>query len=99
LLASSRLFPYTTLFRSGLGHHDDGGGAVGDLGGRARGDRPVLAEGGAQLGEGLGGRVAAHALVGGEDDRLAAPLGDLDRGDLVRSEEHTSELQSRENLV
>src|SRR5436309_9869908 len=59
----STLFPYTTLFRSGLAGHGRAGGvddgAVGDV-------HPVV--GGV---EGLGGR----------------------------SGEHTSELQSRENLV
>src|SRR5690606_18377887 len=38
---------------------------------------------------------AGHAVIGSE---LAGDLG-LDVGDKLRSEEHTSELQSRENLV
>ena len=51
-------------------------GAVGDLRGRAGGDGAVLGEGGAQLGEGLGGGVAADALVLGDDDRVALALRD-----------------------
>ena len=52
------------LLGLGLAHHDDRGGAVGDLGGRAGGDGAVLAERRAQLAQRLGGGVAADALVG-----------------------------------
>src|SRR5690606_41983546 len=56
----STLFPYTTLFRSGVDF------------------------------EGLGlAHVGLHVAVG----------HGAEGGDVVRSEEHTSELQSRENLV
>src|SRR2546421_2620065 len=64
----STLFPYTTLFRSGIA-------VLGGLGDRAR------------LGED-GGRE-----VGLEPALAHRPPGDL------RSEEHTSELQSRSDLV
>src|SRR3712207_7144579 len=81
----STLFPYTTLFRSDL--HD------------VRLDRPGLGALGqvgvpAVVGE-LVGR--AHDLDQGDEPAVAA-LADLDDG-LGRSEEHTSELQSRQYLV
>ena len=58
-------------------------GAVGDLRGRAGGDRAVLAERRAQPDQRLGRRVAADALVGADDDRVALALRDRDRDDLV----------------
>src|SRR3712207_7586198 len=73
----STLFPYTTLFRSGV---EDGSrprrDAEGDVGD---------AERGLDLGQ----------LGLDQPD----PLDGLDRGRLPRSEEHTSELQSRQYLV
>src|SRR3712207_7812123 len=69
----STLFPYTTLFRSGL--HPQRLHVEVDL-------RLHRVQ-----------RVEAHH---GEDDVVAAALG---VGDDVRSEEHTSELQSRQYLV
>src|SRR3712207_8708370 len=68
----STLFPYTTLFRSGVG-----------------GDRPPL------LGERVG---PAGQLVGGEEQHAGVlSVGVVGEG--LRSEEHTSELQSRQYLV
>src|SRR2546429_3932279 len=72
----STLFPYTTLFRSGLV-------------------------------ESTGGRVSAATRLAGPHLRLAETCSVdrgvdcvvLDRVDLARSEEHTSELQSRLHLV
>src|SRR3712207_7369704 len=66
----STLFPYTTLFRSSGGLHDEGLVAVTDL-------KAATAH---------GGEVGA---AGDEGDLVALP----------RSEEHTSELQSRQYLV
>src|SRR2546427_7691629 len=63
----STLFPYTTLFRSGIQH-----GGIGGL-------QPA--------GAAVAAPVFAHAR-----DRLA-------RAPALRSEEHTSELQSQSNLV
>src|SRR5690349_23404528 len=79
----STLFPYTTLFRSAA----RGGGSTAAAGPRpARGGRGARARG--------DGRRAAHgpghAARRGAGDRAPA------RG---RSEEHTSELQSRRDLV
>ena len=71
------------LLGGGLGGHDDGGAAVGDLRGVAGGDVAGLVERGPQTGQRLGGGLAADALVGVEDDRVALALGDLDRDDLV----------------
>src|SRR5690242_21405397 len=65
----STLFPYTTLFRSGVDHLAPVVGAL------------------EQLGDGEGHRataVARHVV---------------EQRDLLRSEEHTSELQSHVNLV
>src|SRR2546430_7561685 len=85
----SPLFPYTTLFRShqaALRHrHDRDAAVVGEVRGDARlqRDRRGL---GAEL-EGAAGEIVQRGLVF-EEDHLA-----------VRSEEHTSELQSQSNLV
>src|SRR5690242_21438853 len=84
---SSKLFPYTTLFRSYVG---DGAGRAGRD--RARGDgvdRTHATAGADRLRVVRGVRRARHA-----DDGWA---GDATRR--VRSEEHTSELQSHVNLV
>src|SRR3712207_7294688 len=50
---------------------------------------------------GDGGEVVAADLAPCDVDHRAAAVGDLARGELVgpRSEEHTSELQSRQYLV
>src|SRR3712207_8161203 len=84
----STLFPYTTLCRS------DAAGAAVDLGGLAGHAVQVLevraeegGEGGALLHRGQ------HALAVGPHQ------GDRALGAVVRSEEHTSELQSRQYLV
>src|SRR3712207_6895081 len=82
----STLFPYTTLFRSGLLEvvHEGNPGGRADLG---------EVHGGGHL---HAGDVDRDVLgdVGGE--RLD---GQLARDVLERSEEHTSELQSRQYLV
>src|SRR2546430_12678266 len=65
----STLFPYTTLFRSGVGAF------VGDDGGQFGVGEPFYG-------------------AAGDDDQGPGPGGDD-----VRSEEHTSELQSQSNLV
>src|SRR5690606_40025484 len=92
----STLCPYTTLFRSlrefvehlageGRDDGDGSGGTPGELGGELVGERPrqQLAGHGASL---LGRASKFRPLCGGGAGR-------------GRSEEHTSELQSRENLV
>src|SRR5438445_9519598 len=81
---SSTLFPYTTLFRSVQIHDVDAAGAARFLWSRENGS--VLA--------GLTG--IGPTTVAGMDVALA-----LDRvgRDEERSEEHTSELQSRQYLV
>src|SRR5690606_40612482 len=83
----SPLFPYTTLFRSFLlqGAGQGFGVRVGVADQQAA---PAAAHAlRLRLFDAVLGQVRLQALVGG---RLAA---------LQRSEEHTSELQSRENLV
>src|SRR3712207_8093063 len=72
----STLFPYTTLFRSGVGRR-------GPVGAERPGARDRLAP------------------VLGEVDLAAGDRGvrDGDRHHAARSEEHTSELQSRQYLV
>src|SRR5690606_41386049 len=97
-LASSAIFAYTTLFRSsGVAGEDRRGEDVGGLVGHR--DDVGLHDGLAEL--------ALGVLDGVEDvEGLAGRAGELDVGGLerpvagqFRSEEHTSELQSRENLV
>src|SRR3712207_6984797 len=72
----STLFPYTTLFRSQAGEHDQH--AVLDREGAAR-----------EAGARTPGHPRTASLVAGSDHLPH----------LVRSEEHTSELQSRQYLV
>src|SRR3712207_7436976 len=82
----STLFPYTTLFRSLHGGHGREVGAPGRALGAAVQD-PVV-------GERDVGRC--QRLTVGEQHALT----DVERpGEPVRSEEHTSELQSRQYLV
>src|SRR5690606_39445286 len=90
---TSTLFPYTTLFRSLL---EDGDArqvlALDELEARAAAGGDVREEGFVESEDADGGSgVAApdHGVAGG----LREAVGD------GRSEEHTSELQSRENLV
>src|SRR5690606_41622844 len=83
------LFPYTTLFRSRLGHRRWGGVSprlVHPLGVEPDSDPVLRLQGADQLGRGERGET----LLVGHQGR---PYGE------GRSEEHTSELQSRENLV
>src|SRR3712207_7012435 len=94
----STLFPYTTLFRSGLVHVDEA--LVDQLGGDPEGGaRRPLADPGLQHPElvALDGEldVAQVAVVRleGAHDRQQLAVG------VRRSEEHTSELQSRQYLV
>src|SRR3712207_8704061 len=86
----STLFPYTTLFRS-LGDQQVD-----------RGVEPVLAALGGDVGEGAPG---IGAVLGLEEADRHDTLGSglvahiLPVAGRVRSEEHTSELQSRQYLV
>src|SRR3712207_8015351 len=83
----STLFPYTTLFRSG---HDAmaGGDEADHISGRFGNDE-TTGDKGSDL---LGGGDGNDSLNGGPgDDRVG--------GHHDRSEEHTSELQSRQYLV
>src|SRR3712207_6983882 len=83
----STLFPYTTLFRS------------------ARGRARQLVHELDPARELVGRRVRAHVRLqrGGERGRGAVPLAQAHEGarlgEPLRSEEHTSELQSRQYLV
>src|SRR5690606_42023123 len=87
-------FPYTTLFRSIVPVH---GGDVVAIGAVLRSQLPVATEdvagGPAQHFDAIGRLVDHHV-----DDLLRLTEEVFQRRD-VRSEEHTSELQSRENLV
>src|SRR3712207_9187166 len=92
----STLFPYTTLFRSHgrapAGVPDPGRVGESAAGEEAAQERPA---------EALRGTLEVVALAGAAE----TPLGDDDREravdlvELLRSEEHTSELQSRQYLV
>src|SRR3712207_8799706 len=81
----STLFPYTTLFRS------EGAGAAADVE-----QRHARLEAGQQVGGGVLGRAPA---VGAEDRVVVAVGVAVAHYLVVRSEEHTSELQSRQYLV
>src|SRR3712207_7411417 len=88
------LFPYTRLFRSAEEVAEDLGLAqrlalVGEVRGEVDGAGGALAGEDLLLGAGVGGEV---------DDELLGAAGDVDEARL-RSEEHTSELQSRQYLV
>src|SRR3712207_8239217 len=69
----STLFPYTTLFRSGIQVED-----------RCQIELRAAAD---------------HQLGGVADPPLIRPVGVELAGEHIRSEEHTSELQSRQYLV
>src|SRR5205085_4390964 len=87
---TSTLFPYTTLFRSdGVLH------VASDAAGHPDGPRlvPVLPAGGHRP-AGMGPDHGAYA-----DCRALCPAHDPGRAAQLRSEEHTSELQSQSNLV
>src|SRR3712207_7282807 len=82
----STLFPYTTLFRSLVPRAEE----------ERRVRRRLAADAGAQAAHDVGG------LRPGEDAEAQARRGDLHAPGVpvvARSEEHTSELQSRQYLV
>src|SRR5690606_40556890 len=87
-------FPYTTLFRSGLkaGETLLIHGATSGIGVTAI--QMAKAAGATVIATSRGPEKAAAARALGADISL-----DARSDDLARSEEHTSELQSRENLV
>src|SRR3712207_8582286 len=85
----STLFPYTTLFRSGVAGDPELGGDEGGEVGRALALSPP-----AERGEGLRQMLRGRLTVTEPPKR---PAQALER--LGRSEEHTSELQSRQYLV
>src|SRR2546430_16640875 len=92
----STLFPYTTLFRSTI----EGDARIGDrLFGRD-GDQHLFLAVGVQEHQ-VGARL--HAPRVADLGPFRAAVGVLTRSadvdDVVRSEEHTSELQSQSNLV
>src|SRR3712207_7151379 len=78
----STLFPYTTLFRSGLRQET--------LGSDAR--SPLVASD-----KIVGGQYGRRSRQGQHEDHEGQPQGGCRPGS--RSEEHTSELQSRQYLV
>src|SRR3989449_3868290 len=80
----STLFPYTTLFRSGLEH-------AAPLERRAP---AALRAGGAPA-----AAPGVPAIIAADPVRPLGSLDDLRRARAPRSEEHTSELQSRLHLV
>src|SRR5690606_41385468 len=94
LPSTSTLFPYTTLFRSRADAAGGSDGAAVEAGLPHRQD-PSDAVPGAEHRQCA--VLRGHRGVGGGVD-ADSRLGVRQPGDL-RSEEHTSELQSRENLV
>src|SRR3712207_7963659 len=91
----STLFPYTTLFRSEGSAPRAGSRVRAALGAGLRGRPPPLRA------DALLRPLHAHGAyerLGGADGLRPAPRARL-RADADRSEEHTSELQSRQYLV
>src|SRR5438874_9645791 len=86
-------FPYTTLFRSCLRTRVHPAQVIGDLV-KGSGQRLQRA---AQFGDGVERRLRGEVIAGflERDAGLVRQRG----GDARRSEEHTSELQSRRDLV
>src|SRR3712207_8505150 len=84
----STLFPYTTLFRSGLGR--GAGEGARDQTAAAQESQRVPAD-----------RQGRHARRTADEGQWQRPLCDRRAGaeHALRSEEHTSELQSRQYLV
>ncbi len=70
------------LSGGGLGCDDEGGGAIVDAGGVARGHR-ALRKKRPQSGQGFGGGAGAGVLVGGDEDGVALFLRDRDGGDFA----------------
>src|SRR5439155_19523807 len=95
---TSTLFPYTTLFRSS--HVDEAG--------RARmvsvAEKPItlrtaVAEGAIRMSADAFRQVAEGAVAKGDVLTVSQVAGTLAAKRTARSEEHTSELQSRGHLV
>src|SRR5688572_31598714 len=82
------LFPYTTLFRSQHVHTDGGHEARGEGGPARLGEFAQLAQ-----------RDALHPLHREKEPRFVLAEVEHLNHVRVRSEEHTSELQSQSNLV
>src|SRR5262249_59249727 len=82
---SSTLFPYTTLFRSDLADPES--------------TRPEVGEREVALRVGRGPRLISVRLAVVVQVAVDDPAGDARPPVAVRSEEHTSELQSLTNLV
>src|SRR5690606_41190923 len=95
-LPRSTLFPYTPLFRS----HEPGRGGLVDLRWRAELFDPALVHDGDAVGHGQRFALVVSDVDEGDAD-LALDAFELQLHGLAqfRSEEHTSELQSRENIV
>src|SRR3712207_8236296 len=88
----STLLPYTTLFRSARARHGGAARALPRRGdGAARLARRDAAEG--------GHRDAPPLRDGGAGGEGGGLTASLQPGPMLRSEEHTSELQSRQYLV
>src|SRR5690606_41674703 len=87
----STLFPYTTLFRSPArrGRVDRAAGAEAD----------AIAVPQARAGTAARVRLSLRPAEGRDREHPSLGVGVAPAGRATRSEEHTSELQSRENLV
>src|SRR5690606_41829538 len=97
--STSTLFPYTTLFRSA----ESRSGSRADFGSQSRWERSQVSRGTQGI-EAIHRRLSTHGSL---SDAFCRDDGDFARvhfkkcflGGRLRSEEHTSELQSCENLV
>src|SRR3712207_7927883 len=84
----STLFPYTTLFRSRIGASLADGGVS-----------AMAAVAASSPSSGIAGAPSSAAAGSGASVGAAPPAAPLTGAGEVRSEEHTSELQSRQYLV
>src|SRR5207302_8101797 len=90
----STLFPYTTLFRSDVRMPGMSGIELQDRLTASHDGVPIIF-----ISAHADEESRARALASGAIAFLVKPFSDEALLDAIRSEEHTSELQSRENLV
>src|SRR5206468_12679842 len=93
----STLFPYTTLFRSIFPHRATAAAETHDA--EPAGVAALLlrpGHGRVEIGKQLGVRLGVHQR---HELGHLGDLGEIAFAEIIRSEEHTSELQSRSDLV
>src|SRR5690606_41963666 len=94
-LHSSALFPYTTLFRSQQSLHD----SPGEPGSGCGMQRQAISQIYVKKQSKCDRTTCCHRFCNRPHNGFRNAFVNGERNDVPRSEEHTSELQSRENLV